>query len=115
MLHARDDLLADIAALVEIDAGKTVHVGLVRERIAVHEIEPAARHAERDAMGLVFGGIDQLGADEIGQLLLEIFGDQDASSRARIIARIGERKVRLRRELAVPGREHAEMSRGFPP
>ena len=80
MLHARDDLLADIAALVEIDAGEAVHVGLVRKRIAVHEIEPAARHAERDAMGLVVGGIDQLGADQVGQLLLEIFGDQDASA-----------------------------------
>ena len=63
--HARDDLLADEAALVEIDAVKLIHVGLVREGIAVDEVEPAARHAERDAVRFVVRGIDQLRA-EIG-------------------------------------------------
>ncbi len=33
--HPRHDLLADIAALVEVDAGEPVHVGLVRERVAI--------------------------------------------------------------------------------
>ena len=60
MLHARHHLLADVAALVEIDAVELVHVGLVREGVAVDEIEPAARHAERDAVRLVGGGLDQL-------------------------------------------------------
>ena len=69
MLHARHHLLADIAALVEIDAGELVHVGLVREGIAVDEIEAAARHAERDAVGLVGRRLEQLGA-EIGRRLL---------------------------------------------
>ena len=65
MLHARHDLLADIAALVEIDAVELVHVGFVRERVAIDEIESAARHAERDAVRLVGCGIDQRRA-EIG-------------------------------------------------
>ena len=69
MLHARHHLLADIAALVEIDAGELVHVGLVREGVAVDEVEPAARHAERDAVRLVGLRLDQLGA-EIGRGLL---------------------------------------------
>ena len=69
MLHARHHLLADVAALVEIDAAELVHVGLVREGVAVDEIEPAARHAERDAVRLVGGCIHQLGA-EIGRRLL---------------------------------------------
>ena len=34
VLDAGDDLLADIAALVEIDAAELVHVGFVRERVA---------------------------------------------------------------------------------
>ena len=56
MLDARDHLLADVAALVEIDAAELVHVGLVRKGVAIDEIEAAARHAERDAMRLVVGG-----------------------------------------------------------
>ena len=53
MLDARHHFLPDIAALGEVDAVELVHVGLVREGIAVNEIEPAARHAERDAMRFV--------------------------------------------------------------
>ena len=65
MLHARDHFLPDVAALLEIDAAELVHDGLVREGVVVHEVEPAARHAERDAMRLVVLGVDQVGA-EIG-------------------------------------------------
>ena len=63
MLHARHHLLADIAALLEIDPVELVHVGLVREGVAVGEIESARRHAERDPVRLVGGGIDQFGPD----------------------------------------------------
>src|SRR6187455_3448691 len=49
MLHARHHLLADVAALVEIHALKLIHVGLVREGVAIDEVNPAARHALRDA------------------------------------------------------------------
>ena len=58
MLDARDHLLPDEAALVEVDASELVHVGLVREGVAVHEIEAAARNAERDAVRLVSLGLD---------------------------------------------------------
>ena len=53
MLDARHHLLADIAALVEIDAGELVHVGFVREGVAIGEIHAAARHAERDAVRVI--------------------------------------------------------------
>src|SRR4029453_1602476 len=53
VLDARDHLLSDEAALVEIDAAELVHVGLMWKCIAVDEIEAAARDAKRDAMPLV--------------------------------------------------------------
>ena len=65
VLHPRHHLLTDIAAFSEIDAGELVHVGLVREGVAVAEIDPAARHAKRDAVRLVFARIDEIRA-EIG-------------------------------------------------
>jgi len=63
VLHARHDLLADKAAFLEIDAMELVHVGLMRKRIPVGEIEAAGGHAERDPMRLVDGVIDQLGPE----------------------------------------------------
>ena len=52
VLDARDDLLADIAALVEIDAVELVHVGFVRKGVAVDEVERrrAARRARCGAL-----------------------------------------------------------------
>jgi len=64
VFDARDHLLADEAALVEVDAAKLVHVGLVREGIAIDEVEAAARYAECDPMRLVGGRVEQLRADE---------------------------------------------------
>ena len=63
MLHPRHHLLADIAALGEIDAAELVHVGLVRKGVAVAEIDAAARHAERDAMRFVFARVDERRAE----------------------------------------------------
>ena len=60
-----------------------VHVGLVREGVAVDEIEPAARHAERDAVRLVGGAVDEVGADQLGDLLRRVFGHQDAPAERR--------------------------------
>ena len=53
VLHARDHLLAHIAALGEIDAVELVHVGLMRIGVTIGEIEPAARDAEGNAVVLV--------------------------------------------------------------
>ena len=83
MLHPRHDLLADIAALVEIDAVQPVHVGLVRERVAIHEVEAAARHAERDAMRLIGGAVDEVGADEMRRLSAPVPPAPGCASRAR--------------------------------
>ena len=49
MFHARDDLLADIAALFEIDAVEEVEVRVVRKRVAIDEIDAALRDAGADA------------------------------------------------------------------
>ena len=83
MLHARHHLLADEAALVEVDAVELVHVGLVRERIAIDEVEAAARHAERDAVRLVVRGIDQRGAEIVGGLFRQVRRQHDARAPAR--------------------------------
>ena len=77
MLHPRHHLLADITALVEIDAVQPVHVGLVRERVAIDEIETAARNARGDAMGVIGGAVDQLRADQIGGFLCEFLWHQN--------------------------------------
>src|SRR5947209_1655161 len=46
MLDARDHFLADVTALVEIDAGELIEVGFVRKRVAVSEVRFAPRDAE---------------------------------------------------------------------
>ena len=88
MLDARDDLLADIAAFVEIDAAELVHVGFVRERVEIGEILAAARHAERDAMRLVGFGAGKRRA-EIGGGFGGKIGRQDAARAERRQPRIG--------------------------
>ena len=107
MLHARHDFLPDVTALVEIDAVQAIHVGLVRERVAIHEVEPAARNAAGDAMGFVGGAVDQIGADQVGDLLREFLGNEYAPAE-RGVARIGKRQIGHHGGIAVPGREHAE-------
>jgi len=82
-----------VTTFFEIDAVQPVHIGLVRKRIAVHEIEPAARHAIGDAMDLIGGFITKVGAAEIGDLLLEVFGNEDAPAQ-RFVAWVGETKDR---------------------
>jgi hypothetical protein len=57
---------------------QVIHIGLVREGVAIHEVEPAARHAGGDPVRLIGAGVDEIGADQIGELLLEVFRDQDA-------------------------------------
>ena len=58
-------------------------------------------------MGLVGGAVDQFGADQVGDLLLQLFGHENTPAE-RGVARIGKSEVGLDRGLAVPGREHAE-------
>ena len=53
MLHARDDLLTDVAAFVEIDPAQLIHQGFVREGVAEGEVLAAFRNAERDAVSVV--------------------------------------------------------------
>ena len=107
MLHARDDFLADIAAFGEIDAAELVHVGLVREGVAVAEIEAALRHAERYAMRLVLPGIDERGA-ELGRGCGGKMRRQHDAKPERRQPRIGVAETVLGRAAAIPGSEHAE-------
>src|SRR5580704_848109 len=53
MVHAADDLLADIAALLEIDAAEHIHQSLVWESLAKGEILASRGDTQRDAMGVI--------------------------------------------------------------
>ena len=107
MLDARHHLLADEAALVEIDAAELVHVGLVRECVAVDEVRAAARHAERDAMRLVVGGIDERRAELRRRLAGDVRRDH-AAQPERGQARVGIAQAGPAGAGAVPDRQHAE-------
>ncbi len=54
MLHARDDLLADIAALGETDALQLVEIGLVRKELARSDIGLAVGDAKPYAPRRIF-------------------------------------------------------------
>ena len=95
MLHARHHLLADVAAFVEIDAGELVHVGLVREGVAIDEVEPAARHAQRDAVRLVGRRLEQLCA-KVGRRLLGQMRRQHDALAERWQPRVSDRSGRIR-------------------
>ena len=110
MLHARHHLLADIAALGEIDAAELIHVGLVRKRVAIDEVDAAARHAERDAMGLVVGRFDQFGAEIGGRLAGQVEG-QDHADAKRGKPRVGIAEAVFGARHAVPHRQDAECVR----
>ena len=110
MLHPRHHLLSDVTALVEIDAVQAVHIGLVRKRVAIHEVEAAARHAHGDAMRVIGGAVDQLGADQVGDFLCEFRWNKDPPAQ-RCLRGIGERQIGLHGGIAVPCREHAETVR----
>ena len=101
MLDARHHLLAHIAALGEVDAMQLVHVGLVREGVAIAEVEPAARDAERDAMRFVRLRLDQRGA-EVGCRLLGEMRRQDHPRAEFRQARIGIAQAVVRNPLATP-------------
>src|ERR1019366_198347 len=83
MLDPRHDFLPDIAALVEIDAGELVHVGFVREGIAVAEIVAAARHAKRDAVRVITRRLAEAGAEIGGGLLGKMRRQYDAEPKRR--------------------------------
>ena len=110
MLHSRNHLLSDVAALLEIDAVQAVHVGFVRKRIAIHKIKSAARNAGGDAVSLIGSAVDQLRANQIGDFLRQRLGHKNTPAED-WVARIGERQIRRYGRIAVPCREHAKTVR----
>ena len=58
-------------------------------------------------MGFIGFAVDEIGADEIGDLLLQLLGNEDTPAEL-FAARIGKREVGLCRGLAIPHRKHAE-------
>lgn len=103
MLHPRDHLLPDIAALLEVHAAELVHQRLVREGVAEGEVAPAFRHAEPDAVGVirVFRGI----------------GRERALGKIQPLAERGQASVAHARRLGrglgpIPGGRHAERRVG---
>ena len=57
MLHARNDFLADIAALVEIDPMEKIEIGVVREGVRIGEIQAALGRPDGDTETLVFADV----------------------------------------------------------
>jgi len=57
MLHARDDLLADVASLPEIDSAQLIHVDFVGKGIADGEVQPGLADGQPGAMGMVIGSL----------------------------------------------------------
>ena len=53
VMHPGHDLLADIAALGEIDSMQPIEIGVMRKGIVEGEVESAGRYAEGDAVRLV--------------------------------------------------------------
>ena len=53
MLHARHHLLADEAALLEVDAVQLIEHRLMREGVAESVVAAALGHAKRDAAGVI--------------------------------------------------------------
>ena len=101
MLDARDDLLADKAALVEIDAVNEIEIGVVREGLAIGEVDAPLRNAERDAVGLVaLGGA---GFARRG----ERAGCADEAPAETAVARIAEGRDRISRPQPSPPAPHA--------
>ena len=58
-------------------------------------------------MGLIGVAVDEIGADQVGHLLLEIFGHENAPAQ-RLMPRIGKGQIGLHGGLAVPYRQHAD-------
>ncbi len=111
MLDARDHLLPDIAAFVEIDAGELVHVGLVRKGVAVDEIDAAARHAERDAVRLVGFRVGEPRRRDLAAASAARCGGSMHAHAERGQARVGIAQAVFAIAGAVPQRHHAEHFR----
>src|SRR3974390_1985382 len=88
MLDTGHHLLSDIAALLEIDAGKLIHVGFMWEGAAIHEIRAAARYAERDAVRVIGVGANE-GSAEMGGSFRREIRRQNRARAERRKARIG--------------------------
>ncbi len=105
MLHARDDLLADEAAFVEIDAVQMVEQRLVRKGIAESIVLAAFRHAEGDAEGVVVLLARGLATEFGGTCALR--QERTVAERGQPRIRIDDGATRLRRLAAPTGRDLA--------
>ena len=68
MLHAGDDFLADVAALLEAHAAQLVEIGLMREELAGAQVGLAVGKPQRDARRVIaFGRCRQPGVPMLRQ------------------------------------------------
>ena len=109
MLHPRHHFLADITAFGEIDAAELIHVGLMREGVAVTEISAAPRHAKRDAVRFIVARIDQYRA-ELGCRFGGTMRWHQHAKPERRQPRIGIAQSVICRAAAVPRRETPSIS-----
>src|SRR5262245_60549762 len=82
-------------------SGAVSHVARVRKRGAIHDVESAARDAERNALRLVGRGLDERGA-EIGRRVSGEMRRQHAAQAERGEARVRVAQPVLGGAVAVP-------------
>ena len=100
MLHARDDFLADIAALAEIEPAEIVHVGVMREGVAKGEVAPDLGDTQTDAVGVI-GRLVHFIRARTGE---RGFFGEDRAPAERGEAGVGEDDAIDRRRLSAPER-----------
>ena len=108
MLHARHHLLADEAALLEVDAVQLIEHRLMREGVAESVVAAALGHAKRDAARVILILAGERAA-EIGDI--GVGGKQDAEPELRQ-PRIGKSDGALRQERGVDPHDAATLSDG---
>ena len=101
------DLLADIAAFGEINAAKLVHISLMRESVAVAEVDAYRRRVPRDAERVVLVRLDERGAEarrRVGSAMRRYHQAQPQRRQTRI----GIGKTERRRAASIPSRQNAK-------
>ena len=106
VLHARGDLLADVAALAEVDAVQALEAHLQDVAVVGQQLDAGLRHAEGDAPRLHRRGRQRRDAGEEGGGV----GDVGAPAEAGV-ARIGEGARRRGAEAERPRRGRSARSR----
>ena len=89
---------------------QAIHVGFVRERVAIDEIHATARRAAGDAVRFIGIALADLRADRGCGFVDQIVRHEQPPAELRI-ARVFKGEIRLHRRHTIPHREHADLRR----